>query len=188
MALSDIIIKLSLAPSWLADKLLSIAWRRSMRSCGRGVYLRPLSSDIKGIHNLSVGDGTSIPRGSTFYCTEAPLTIGRKVIFGPRPTIITGDHRTEIIGRHIIDITASEKLPVGRCQCDYPERCRYRPWKHHRRRCCRHPLFPPIQHNRRSARTLNQDAFHARGDRTPRGGTESFRVMAVHERENNNGA
>ena len=107
MALSDIIIKLSLAPSWLADKLLSIAWRRSMRSCGRGVYLRPLSSDIKGIHNLSVGDGTSIPRGSTFYCTEAPLTIGRKVIFGPRPTIITGDHRTDIIGRHIIDITAS---------------------------------------------------------------------------------
>lgn len=111
MALSDIIIKLSLAPSWLADKLLSIAWRRSMRSCGRGVYLRPLSSDIKGIHNLSVGDGTSIPRGSTFYCTEAPLTIGRKVIFGPHPTIITGDHRTDIIGRHIIDITASEKLP-----------------------------------------------------------------------------
>jgi len=82
-----------------------------MKSCGKGVYLRPMSSDIKGLRNLSVGDGTSIPKGSTFYCTEAPLTIGRKVIFGPHPTIITGDHRIDIIGKHIIDVTVEEKLP-----------------------------------------------------------------------------
>ena len=42
---------------------------------------------------------------------EAPLTIGRKVVFGPRPTIITGDHRIDIIGKHIIDVTVEEKLP-----------------------------------------------------------------------------
>lgn len=82
-----------------------------MRSCGSDVYLRPMSSDIKGLWNLSIGDGTSIPKGSTIYCTEAPLTIGRKVIFGPRPTIITGDHRTDIIGKYIIDVTPEEKLP-----------------------------------------------------------------------------
>lgn len=35
---------------------------------------------------------TSIPKGSVFYCTEASLTIGKKVIFGTHPTIITGDH------------------------------------------------------------------------------------------------
>lgn len=81
-----------------------------MKQCGKGVYLRPLSSDIKGLQNLSIGDGTSIPKGSTIYCTEAPLTIGRKVILGPHPTIITGDHRTDIIGRFIIDVTADEKL------------------------------------------------------------------------------
>jgi Acetyltransferase (isoleucine patch superfamily) len=70
-----------------------------------------MSSDIKGLWNLSIGDGTSIPKGSTFYCTDAPLTIGRKVIFGPHPTIITGDHRTDIIGKYIIDVTREEKLP-----------------------------------------------------------------------------
>lgn len=69
-----------------------------------------MSSDIRGLWNLSVGDGTSIPKGSTIYCTDAPLTIGRKVIFGPRPTIITGDHRTDIIGKYIIDVTVQEKL------------------------------------------------------------------------------
>lgn len=56
-----------------------------------------------------MGDGTSIPKGSVFYCTQAPLTIGKKVIFGPRPTIITGDHRIDIIGKYIIDVTDEEK-------------------------------------------------------------------------------
>jgi len=105
------VVKVSLLPAYLWDKLWCWAWKRSMKYCGKGVYLRPLSSDIKGLENLSVGDGTSIPKGCTIYCTEAPLTIGRKVIFGPRPTIITGDHRTDIIGKYIIDVTTNEKLP-----------------------------------------------------------------------------
>ena len=70
-----------------------------------------MSSDFKGLENLSIGDGTSIPKGATFYCTKAPLTIGKKVIFGPKPTIITGDHRIDIQGKYIIDITDDEKLP-----------------------------------------------------------------------------
>lgn len=106
----NILIKLSLLPSYLWDKLWAPVWKRGMKHCGKGVYLRPMSSDIKGLENLSIGDGTSIPKGSTFYCTEAPLTIGKKVIFGPRPTIITGDHRIDLIGKYIIDVTVDEKL------------------------------------------------------------------------------
>lgn len=60
---------------------------------------------------MSVGDGTNIPKGSVFYCTEAPLTIGKKVLFGPKPTIITGNHRIDLTGKYIIDITEKEKLP-----------------------------------------------------------------------------
>lgn len=59
---------------------------------------------------FSVGDGTLIPKGSTFYCTRAELIIGSKIIFGPKPTIITGDHRIDIVGKHIIDVTDAEKL------------------------------------------------------------------------------
>lgn len=66
-------------------------------------------SDLKGLWNLSIGDGSSIPKGSTFYCTGASLTIGKKVIFGPNPTIITGDHRTDVIGKFIMD--SHDKLP-----------------------------------------------------------------------------
>lgn len=74
-----------------------------MKYCGKNVHIRPTSSDFKGLWNLSVGDDTSIPKGSVFYCTIAPLIIGKKVIFGPRPTIITGDHRIDVIGKYIID-------------------------------------------------------------------------------------
>ena len=111
MMIRKILTKLSLMPAYLWDKMWASVWKRGMKHCGKGVYLRPMSSDIKGLENLSVGDGTSIPKGSTIYCTEAPLTIGRKVIFGPRPTIITGDHRIDIVGKYIIDVTINEKLP-----------------------------------------------------------------------------
>lgn len=111
MGVSNIIIKASLSVPYLYDRFLAFFYKRAMKHCGKGVYLRPMSSDIKGLENLSVGDGTSIPKGSTFYCTNAPLTIGRKVVFGPKPTIITGDHRIDVIGKHIIDVGDGEKLP-----------------------------------------------------------------------------
>ena len=105
--------KMSLVPSYLWDMMWAIVWKRCMKHCGRGVYLRPMSSDIKVLWNLSVGDGTSIPKGSTIYCTDAPCTIGKKVLFGPRPTIITGDHRVDIIGKYMADVTVEEKAMAG---------------------------------------------------------------------------
>ncbi|MBR4265592.1 MAG: CatB-related O-acetyltransferase [Bacteroidales bacterium] len=96
---------------YLWDKLWSPIYKRAMKYCGKGVYLRPMTSDIKGLENLSIGEGSSIPKGSTIYCTKATLTIGKKVIFGPNPTIITGDHRINIIGKYMIDVSDEEKLP-----------------------------------------------------------------------------
>lgn len=109
--MSNTIIKSLAAVPYLWDRFLCIFYKRAMRHCGKSVYMRPSKSDFKGLENLSVGDHTSIPKGSVFYCTDAPLTIGKKVIFGPHPTIITGDHRIDIKGRYIIDVTREEKLP-----------------------------------------------------------------------------
>ena len=33
------------------------------------------------------------------------------MIFGPRPTIITGDHRVDVIDKFIMDVSDNEKLP-----------------------------------------------------------------------------
>ena len=109
MKVNDLLIKLSLALPYLWDWLFAFAYKKSMKYCGRNVYMRPTHSDFKGLWNLSVGDFTSIPKGSVFYCTEAPLIIGKRVTFGPRPTIITGDHRIDVVGNYIQENT--DKLP-----------------------------------------------------------------------------
>lgn len=112
--------KISLMPSFLWDKMWAVVWKHCMKHCGKDVYIRPMSSDIKGLYNLSVGDGTSIPKGSTIYCTEAPCTIGKKVLFGPHPTIITGDHRIDLVGKYIADVTVEDKLVGGENPFDQP--------------------------------------------------------------------
>lgn len=107
-------VKLSLLLPYLYDKLLCSIYKGAMKQCGKHVYLRPASSDFKGLWNLTVGDYTSIPKGAVFYCTEAELKIGNKVIFGPKPTIITGDHRIDVIGSYIMD--SHDKLPENDVQ------------------------------------------------------------------------
>ena len=103
-----LLINLGKILPFLVDKMVSPIYKGAMKYCGKNVRLRPLSSDFKGLHNLSVAEGTSLPKRTTLYCTEAPVTIGKNVIFGPSPTIISGDHRTDIPGRYIIDCV--EKL------------------------------------------------------------------------------
>ncbi|KIP63317.1 acetyltransferase [Prevotella pectinovora] len=120
MNIFHLLQKISLVPSYLWDKMWAPVWKRCMKHCGKGVYIRPMSSDIKGLWNLSVGDGTSIPKGSIIYCTDAPCIIGKKVLFGPRPTIITGDHRIDILGKYITDVTVEEKFVDGVNVYDQP--------------------------------------------------------------------
>jgi acetyltransferase-like isoleucine patch superfamily enzyme len=110
MKISSAVIAASKAIPYLYDRLLSFFYKKSMKSCGSDVYLRPSSSDFKGLHNLSVGHHVLIPRNSTFYCTEAPLTIGNYVVFGPSPTIITGDHRIDVIGEYMYNV--EDKTPA----------------------------------------------------------------------------
>lgn len=101
-------IKFTLCIPYLIDKILSFFYKKNMKQCGCNVRIRPLSSDFKGLKNLSIGDFSCVPKRSVFYCTEAELKIGRKVIFGPHPTIITGNHRVDVVGTYIIDSNVKE--------------------------------------------------------------------------------
>lgn len=102
-------VKFCLSIPYMIDKIQSYFYKNCFRSCGKNVYLRPMSSDLKGLGNMVIGNNVSIPKHSTFYSTEAILTIKDNVIFGPNPTIITGDHRIDVVGVPIID--SHDKLP-----------------------------------------------------------------------------
>ena len=85
-------------------------WYKSqMKQCGNNVSLHPATSVYFGLSNLSLGNNVSIPRYAHIFCTDAPLTIGNNVIFGPAPTIVTGDHRIDVIGKPIF--LSYDKLP-----------------------------------------------------------------------------
>ena len=89
---------------FLIDRMQSVFYKRIFASCGKNVTLRPISSDLKGIQNFYIGNNVSIPKGSVLYSTEAKLIIKDNVIFGPRPTIITGDHRYDVVGVPIVNV------------------------------------------------------------------------------------
>ncbi len=107
----DLIIKLFKLPEYIYDRILSFIYKSKMCKVGQNVSLRPSSSVFFGLENLSIGNHVSIPRFAHIFCTEAPLTIGNKVIFGPAPTIVTGNHRIDVIGKNIID--SHDKLPAN---------------------------------------------------------------------------
>ena len=85
----------------IKDTLMSKWYKSQMKSCGKNVSLHPATSIFFGLSNLSLGNNVSIPRFAHIFCTDAPLTIGNNVIFGPAPTIVTGDHRIDVIGKPI---------------------------------------------------------------------------------------
>lgn len=62
-------------------------------------------------NNVSIGNDVSINEGALFLCSRAKVIIGDKVMFGPNVTIITGDHRTDLVGRFMSDVTDNEKKP-----------------------------------------------------------------------------
>ena len=44
-------------------------------------------------------------------CKNAPVILGDNIMFGPGVMMITGDHRTDVIGKYMIEVTEAEKLP-----------------------------------------------------------------------------
>ena len=93
----------------IKDILMSKWYKSQMKTCGNNVHLHPSTSVFFGLENLSLGSNVSIPRYAHIFCSDAPLTIGNNVIFGPSPTIVTGNHRIDVIGKPIFDV--HEKLP-----------------------------------------------------------------------------
>ncbi len=68
--------------------------------------------DLKGsgfsYSSISVGNDVYIGSGALFISTKS-ITIGNKVMFGPRVTIMGGDHNTSKIGKYMRDV--HEKRP-----------------------------------------------------------------------------
>lgn len=74
---------------------------------GRNFMFDP--DDYFSYSTISVGHDVLIGSGAHFAASETYITIGSKVMFGPKVTIMGGDHNTRVIGSYMFDI--KKKLP-----------------------------------------------------------------------------
>lgn len=62
-------------------------------------------------YNISIGDNVAIGPNCVFYAGIAPITVGNNVMFGPNVTVVSGEHRTDVLGEYMRNITNDMKLP-----------------------------------------------------------------------------
>ena len=85
--------------------------KSSFGSCGKNVHIAE-KSDIKGIGNISIGDDVAIGPHALLWTTRANIIIKEKVIIGPGLSIITGDHKINVVGpgRRVSERFTNEEL------------------------------------------------------------------------------
>ena len=81
---------------------------RKLKTVGDNVKIGK-NCNLQG--NVCCGSDISIGPGAYFVSTHSNIFIHDHVIFGPNVTIYTGDHPTDIIGKHISEITDQDKEP-----------------------------------------------------------------------------
>ena len=72
-------------------------------------YVRVHTGTNIPVGSIHVGNHASIGVNARFWTTRAKIYIEDYALFGPGVTIITGDHRKDIIGKHIIELTDADK-------------------------------------------------------------------------------
>jgi len=78
-----------------------------LKACGKNSYIGK-NCFLRG--NIYLGSNVILGRGTHLVSTRANLWIHDNVVFGPNITIYTGDHPTNVIGRHISELTDKEKV------------------------------------------------------------------------------
>lgn len=74
---------------------------------GRNLRFDP--DDQLSYRNIETGDDVTIGPGSILLASRSKIIIGNKVMFGPKVTVIGGNHNTSQVGKFMYDVT--EKRP-----------------------------------------------------------------------------
>ena len=82
----------------------------AFESCGKNVRVG-CGSSFSGIENVSMGDYSSLSVNTRILTTRAKVKIGNHVMLGAGLTIVSGNHRTDIIGKYMVDVKDEEKYP-----------------------------------------------------------------------------
>ena len=99
--------------SAMIRRLWVFYFRHQFKSCGVDVTFFP--GDIFSWSTISLGSHIFIGPGAIFSASESGICIGNKVMFGPRVTIMGGDHNAAELGEYMFDVKikrSGNDLPV----------------------------------------------------------------------------
>lgn len=102
-------VKNSIKSRWYMKVTLPYI-RKTLGACGSNVVIAD-HSRIAGAENIEIGDDVYIGPEALIYTTKAKLILGNHITIGPRLTIITGDHRTDVVGEYMKSVGDDRKLP-----------------------------------------------------------------------------
>jgi acetyltransferase-like isoleucine patch superfamily enzyme len=87
-------------------RLLQILYRPLFAACGQRVVFSPHTSYFD-YRQIRLGDDVFIGAGAWFSVDDgAPITVGNGVMFGPRVTLLCGDHEFETPGQPMFKVHA----------------------------------------------------------------------------------
>lgn len=85
--------------------------KKMFASCGDDVHIGPQGKfSSKKIH---LGNHISISEGACMMATKSNIIIHDYVMMGPNVMIRGGNHRTDVIGKYMMEIGQNEKLPAN---------------------------------------------------------------------------
>lgn len=109
MSICRIIHKCSKMIMKIFDRFIISPYKcRLVGKCGKEVRIGR-NTRAEGWENIELGNHVSIGADTVFLTTRAKIK--DHVIFGPNVTIVTGDHRIDLVDRFIDTITDRDKLP-----------------------------------------------------------------------------
>ena len=84
--------------------------KKKCKECGK-------TSRIHGtcygfLKHVSIGEHSTVGMNNHFNCLLADVVIGNHVITGPEVMFITGNHRYDIVGKYIAQITDKQKRKI----------------------------------------------------------------------------
>lgn len=92
------------------NKIYIRRYKNKMGSCGERVFFSPFNS-VFYYENMFVGNDVHIAYHADMVATRSKIIIGDHVVFGPNVCVRGGDHRTDIVGRFIDNVSDDLKLP-----------------------------------------------------------------------------
>ena len=81
----------------------------SFCSCGKHVIVDK-NIEVEGTENLMVGSYVYIGKNAVIYASRAKIHIGNYVMLGPNVSLISGDHRIDVEGNYLYEVSDNQKL------------------------------------------------------------------------------